>query len=313
MSALRNILTDLVEKRLWPVALALVAVLAIVPVVLGKPGEPTEVVSQPSVESKTNDDPTLALTRASATGFARAPRVNDEKLDPFGVRGVKAKKTKEAAKDLSSAADDVIASGGGGGGEVTTPGGGGTVPKVPKTPTTKDPKPTPTPDEPKVETEKDDIIAVLVQTGTDSEAKEIENVRTLSPLPDTENPFLVYMGRAENADKAMFLVSADVTVTLTGGGSCAPSLTDCRTLILGVGETAKFAPVVASEALKPMSITLTDIETKEVPVADGTEETEEASDAEKAARVIGAKALKSVLTDDEVVNQLVKAKVKIRH
>src|SRR5690242_12377234 len=35
MSFLRNVLRDLVEKRLWPVAIALVAALVAVPIVLG--------------------------------------------------------------------------------------------------------------------------------------------------------------------------------------------------------------------------------------------------------------------------------------
>lgn len=320
MNAARNVLADLVEKRLWPVAVLLVALLVAVPMTLAKPGEPTEVASQPTVEQKDADRPELNLTRTSTTGFQRAPRVNDDRLDPFGRRG-RAKATEKAAGELADAADDVIDSSTGGGGSEGGGGGGGgggdTPNSTPKPPKGDDPQDDPDPTTPEVKTEEDDVIAVLVQTATPSEteesdAKELEDVRTLTPLPDTANPFLVYMGRAENADKAMFLVSADVKVTLAGGrGTCAPSVDDCRTLILAVGDTATFTPTTGTD-VKPISITLTDIEKKDVPVADGTEETETAADAELAARAIGAKALKSVLRDDDVVNQLVRAKVKIR-
>src|SRR5690349_293432 len=58
MSFLRNVLHDLVEKRLWPVAIALVAALVAVPIVLG------------GSSSATTDTPVVADASAATNGLA---------------------------------------------------------------------------------------------------------------------------------------------------------------------------------------------------------------------------------------------------
>ncbi|MDO9356810.1 MAG: hypothetical protein Q7T55_24140 [Solirubrobacteraceae bacterium] len=311
MNIFQNILSDLVEKKLWPIAVGLIVVLVALPMTLSKPGESTATAVVPPPKVEEDLGPQLSLTRAANTGFARAPRVNDKRLDPFGS-GLS--KGQEAAlvkmlKDANKVIDSATA---GAGSDITTTstGGGGTdggvTPVVTDDPGdggTTEPTPKPTP---KPETEQDDLLTVLF-TEAEKEPKEIEDVRTLSPLPDTENPFLVYVGKTSDG-KVSFLVSADAQVT--GDGVCSPSPTDCRTLVMKVGDTADF--VLLNKENAKVSVTVTDLETKRVLVG-GDEATEEAAQLEAETRAIGAKALKTVLTDDIVLGDLVTRGVKIRH
>lgn len=304
MNVLKDIWTDLVEMKLWPIAALLVVGLLAIPMVV-KPGESTTPAAQTPVTVTEDGGPQLALTRAATTGFARAPHVNDERLDPFATRGRSAA-LKEAADKLGDGADSVIDKGGSGGGDY--PGGN------------KDPEPnSPEPNtEPPVETEADDLLSILVTNADDSEPTQVNDIRTLSPLVDPEDPYLVYVGKTSGND-ATFLVSADVTVS--GDGACAPTPADCRTLTLGIGQTAEFTWVGITPT-KKQTVTVLDIETKQVPVngaaADGSDSASDSDLPDEAVqarllREAGAKALKSVLADDTVVAELARRKVKIRH
>lgn len=301
MNIVKDIVQDLKETKLWTVALGLVVLIVVFPMMLAKPGDPPAGPAMPTAGVTGNEGPTLALTRASKTGFDRPPKVNDQRLDPFADRGFSA--LEKAAKSLGADADAVIS------GDDGTGAGGGS-----NDPGTADPGPepdgpkTPEPDtDPKVETEQDDVLSVLVTEG-DEEPKELADLRTLSPLPDPENPFLVYVGKA-TGNSATFLVSSDVVVASTSDGKCDPSPQDCRTLTMAIGDTAEFTLLLDNN--RKISVTVIDLETKEVPVG-GDEETDAAASLEAEARVAGAKALKSVLDDETVVRSLMRQKVKIR-
>lgn len=329
MSVFQNIWSDLVEKKLWPVALLLVAMIVAVPVVLAKPGASTDTGAAPTPPTvETDDGPQLALTRAATTGFARPPRVNDERLDPFAAR-ISDAQLKKIKAVLSKAVNEIIDGNGGVGGGA---GGGGSTPdNSPGSNPPADPTPTsPEPNtKPEVKTEQDDLLSILVSQSGSAEAasaepEQINDIRTFSPLVDLEDPFLVYVGKTSTGG-ATFLVSADVTVS--GDGVCAPSQNDCRTLTLEVSETAEFAKI-ADPKIKT-AITVLEVETKHVPILDdataaagGGDDVDAASEeplenAEQLvraaeARRAGAKAVKSVLSDDEVVKSLKANKVKIR-
>lgn len=300
MSLLKDILHDLREKKLWPVAALLVALVIGVPMVLAKPADPTGSVVVP--EAVNNDEgPQLALTRASKTGFERPPRVNDDRLDPFASRA-SSTKLKAAADKLGDGADSVIdGSDSSSSSDSSSPGD--------SPPSDSEPD-SPEPDtEPEVKTETDDLLSILVTnlSAPDADPQQVSDIRTLSPLVDPENPFLVYVGKTSDS-RASFLVSADVTVS--GDGECSPSPTDCRTLTLEIGQTAEFT-LVADQS-KKTAVTVLDIETKDVPINDGTAATDPAAVQAAQLRKAGAKALKSVLGDEAVVKSLVDQKIKIR-
>ncbi|MBO9534192.1 MAG: hypothetical protein J7513_14570 [Solirubrobacteraceae bacterium] len=289
------IISDLVEKKLWPLALFLVVCAVGAPMMLSRPGEPPVAEAVPQVDAGADEGPQLALSRTTTTGFARAPRVNKKALDPFGDRteaktDAIVKQVQDSIKNALGGIDTA------GSAPVTTPG------------TSEDPGITPvkpgSSDEPKdttPKTETDDVLSVLITVGT-SEPTQLDDVRTLSPLPDAENPFLVYVGKTSSGG-ASFLVSADVVPT--GDGVCDPSPTDCRTLTMKSGDTESFKLVDGST----VEVTMIGVDTKKVPVT-GT--AAKAARLEAKAREVGIAALKSVLDDKQVMYSLGRHKVKYR-
>lgn len=324
MTLAQDIIHDMKEKKLWIPALLIVATTVAVPMQLSKGGDSTVVASAPAPTTSDTSGPELSLTRASTTGFARAPRVNTKEVDPFGST-----KSQYAAykKSLVASLDDTISSGddvtsggtstGGGGGDVTGGGGGGgdVTPTDNNTPSPG----TSTPSVPKTTpptTESDTVISVVVTQDDDAEPKELTDVRTLSPLPDAENPFLVYVAATDDKE-AQFIVASNAVAS--GDGVCAPSPTDCSTLTLAVGQTEKFVVTTVDNTVTPavtttanISVTLTDLAKKKVVVEDGTDDTAAAARYELRARAIGAKALKAALVDPKIGKILMKNHVLIR-
>ncbi|MEH3053912.1 MAG: hypothetical protein PGN13_07885 [Patulibacter minatonensis] len=306
MKIVNDIFSDLVEKKLWPIALLLIGAIALVPMWLSGPGEPPAPVAGPPAKVAEDAGPQLALTRTTKTGFDRAPRVNKRELDPFAERTTA--KADAALKSLKAQISQSISNSLGGGtsdggnlGGSTGGSSGGSTDVTPRPPSGGGGDTTST--TPK--TEKDDLLTILVSSDADaasSEPQQINDIRTLSPLPDTENPFLVYLGKSSDGD-AMFIVSADVTPS--GAGKCDPSPTDCRTLSLAEGDSAKFK--LASGAT--VTITIVGIETTKVEV---TGEAARAARLELKARRVGAKVLKQSLSDPSILQSLYDHKVKFR-
>lgn len=297
MNVFQDIWRDLIEKKLWLVALPLVVLTLAVPMAIGSSDEIADVPVPPPAEVA-DGGPALNLTATSTTGFARAPRVNNKRLNPFAARTNPS--LAKTAEQLGEGADAVIDGGqpgsAGGPSMPSAPGGSGGPPSGER------------PQEPKAEYETDDLLSVVWHEG-DADAKPLEDLRTLTPLPDADEPFLVYVGKTKSG-RASFLVSADVKVT--GQGACTPSRTDCRTLEMKVGDTA-----VLELLTKPtgqggnteVKLTVSDIERKKVLVnGDGAE----ANALETRARVAGAKALKSVLDDELIVGALKRQAIRIR-
>lgn len=305
MKILNDILADLVEKKLWlPAALLVIAIVG-VPMQLAKPGDAPPPPAVPTAAVQQETGPELALTRAVKTGFDRAPRVNKKSSDPFGERNddqvnaaLKALRKKLLESLKSTISGDT--SGGGtslGGG---TSDGGGVVPEAPKDDSSGGDGGGKTPSS---KPEIDDLLSIMV-TVNDGMPQQVNDIRTLSPLPDTTNPFLVYTGKNDSG-AAVFIVSADVQPT--GEGKCDPTPENCQTLTLGEGQTEDFKILTSSEGT--VSITVIGIETKEVKT-DGPSAT--AARLEAKARKLGATVVRDALDNPFILKSLADQKVKIR-
>jgi hypothetical protein len=233
MSFLKNVLHDLIEKRLWPVAIALVAALVAVPIVLG--GSSAESTPPPVA----NVTPANGL--AGHRDVARAEVVSLEEQaagkvqrsgslkNPF-VQHHQPKTTTTVAKAVSttkSLADALSGTSGTGGTSDTT-----TTKADPKPAT----KPKPTTQAPKTET--DDTYRVKLTFGEVGAEKTYDNVARLTPLPSSDNPFFVYLGLADDQKSAIFLVDADAVPT--GDGTCQPSPEECEQVELKAGDVEFF-------------------------------------------------------------------------
>jgi hypothetical protein len=264
MPFLRNILKDLVDKRLWPVALLLVGALVAVPMALGRSaGDTPAPAPAPIADAATGSAAaggTVSKAAVSLETESSDRRHLDGKVrDPFSAPKV-ATTRRAAPKAATTAAPapapaatspspSATTSGSGSGGTGTTAPSTGTAPSsgsTPSKPRTTTPKPKTTPTAPKADDAADTYhvslrIGVVKADGT-ADLKTHRDVARLSPLPSVTDPFFVYLGVIETATthekRAVFLVSSDATPN--GEGACHPTKNDCEAVELGVGETAYF-------------------------------------------------------------------------
>jgi hypothetical protein len=224
MSAVTNMWRQLVQRRLWPVAIILIAALAAVPLMLAKDPEPP--VSPPPAQVDTKSELATTPIVAAATPADRAKRrkVLGSKKNPFAT-------VKPAAAGGASSNDSspvVVKSPTGGTSDDAAGSGtaGGSTPTAPVTPTT--------PATPAPAPKKYEQYELTVRFGGADDASR-RSVKKLQPLPSAELPLLIYMGVSKDGKSAIFLV--DQGVTPVGDGECKPSPDACETIRLREGET----------------------------------------------------------------------------
>lgn len=214
MTALAVPFRQLVERRLWPLALLLLVALAAVPMMLAKdPGGalPTPVASAANATASAGaTEPIVSVSEPAAREKGR--RVLGSKKNPFKP-AVKAKKADETVTVAPDAAPKTGSAGGGSG--VTLP--GTTLPLAPK--------------------KTYELYSLTVRFGeTTVEKLGTRNLKRLTSLPNVAQPVVIYLGLKSDLKTAVFLVDASATVQ--GDGKCVPDPANCQTLELEVGETA---------------------------------------------------------------------------
>jgi hypothetical protein len=222
MNVVTNIWRQLVRRRLWPVAVLLVAALAAVPVLLTRDPEPVAATVDPvpAVSAKADDaiaEPVVAKVEASDRGRRR--RVLGARKDPFEPAPVKKPKKAKTADATPAVVPPTENPGGGAGGGSPAPSGGSTVPK---------PKPKVYP--------ADSLVIRFGDAASETLPKMV--LAKLRPLPDDVTPLLMYMGLTDHGNKAKFLV--DDSLEVTGDGTCKPHPSNCETIELAAGETEFF-------------------------------------------------------------------------
>ena len=226
MSFVRNLLADLVAKRLWPVALVLVLALVAVPVLLAQ-----GVDEAPAPEVQVAQE--RAIGASVVTPAADAPRrgANPTGRNPFQQRQVAPEKVTgvKADEDGSGAGGDVYSVGGGA--DVT--GGLPALDDIDVIPVggTDTSAPLPKPDA-------RESYRVDLRFGQDGTLARRNDVARLSPLPSAEDPFFVFMGVLADGKTALFLVSSDAEAT--GDGTCKPTPENCERIEMRAGQTEFF-------------------------------------------------------------------------
>jgi hypothetical protein len=230
-----DIWADLRERRLWPVAVALLVALVAVPVVLVKPAEETPSQAATSTSAAGSGNPLAKQSLVKA--FEAKPLVAISKLDQFSAKDPF--KPIEQLKPLT--ASNVVAVTGNGAGATS---GGATTPSGASTPSggnqTSTPGTgggqggtTPKPTTPKKYTY---VVDLTFRAGKDSQ--RYQSFNRLGMLPSQASPLLVYLGVDGTASQAAFLV--DSTLTASGEGQCRPSTTSCGVVYLKPGEKETF-------------------------------------------------------------------------
>jgi hypothetical protein len=214
---------DLKQKRLWPVAVVLIAATAAVPVVLTKPTQETGEAETPPLRSAQAQLPPIDAESVSASSNLEVfdphdpfsvdkdrPKTPDTGTassssgkSPLDGLDAKISSSTSSGSDVSGAGGSPGGSGGAGGG-----GGGGTFWFT---------------------------YEIDVKFGAVGAAKTKKGLQALDVLPSEENPVSVFMGIKDGGKTALFMI-LDPGMEVTGEGNCTPSPDRCGFVELKVKE-----------------------------------------------------------------------------
>jgi hypothetical protein len=215
----------LVQRRLWPAAILLIAAAVAVPMLLSK--EPTPPPSTPTVAVKDTKsrDAVLAedpiVSEASDGDRSGRRKVLGSSKDPFKPKATptptpKAKTAQTGEPDTGSSTGSST-----GGDTGTSPAPDGTIPVVPKKKKTYE------------------LYELTVRFGqSDGNRPPRRDVKRLQALPSNDEPVLIYLGLLKDKKTAVFLL--DSGVVAQGDGNCRPSATQCDTIQIRERETEFF-------------------------------------------------------------------------
>lgn len=228
---------QLIDRRLWPLAVLLLAGLLAVPLLLAKDGAQPVPMAATDAAAGAATAPAASSTQpvvsVAEAGDAEARRkVLGSAKDPF--RPAPAPRSQEAetpeAKIVTQTAStgDTPAGGGGSSAPSGGPVGGGL------------PSPSVPVGQPPAAPQKVyELYSLAVRFGESSADRlERSNLKRLKALPNPQDPAVIYLGIMRDRKTAVFLVDAGTEVQ--GDGRCMPSPSNCQTLQLKVGETAFF-------------------------------------------------------------------------
>jgi hypothetical protein len=241
MNHLETLWRPLVQRRLLPVAILLVAALVAIPFVLAKdaapvaPAAPAPVAGGDAslIAAAAADDSIVSLV---GTGEDRKRRrVLGARKNPFEpAPAPKATATPALETTPATEAADTDT------GIVTPSSIGSTAPSGGGADTTSPPPSTPpSTDDPAKDPKLYELYSLTVRFGeTSSDVMEKRNLPRLKALPGADDPMLVYLGVAEDEKTAIFLV--DSKLEPQGDGTCVPNPASCQTIHLRVGDTEFF-------------------------------------------------------------------------
>lgn len=227
-----DLLKDLRDRRLLPVAIALLVAIFAVPILLGGGGE--EVPSPTPIALGAEDAEELeAVVLAGSSGvreyrkrLAGAPRNPFKHRYPgMGRDGGDAEAKDEDAEaggtsPLGSPSQD------GGATDVPVPGQPGVEPVVPQ----------PKPPERVTRVFR---MKIDVRVWHNGKKREIRGIEPLSFVPGMKSPVVQFTGATHDVKKASFVLSPAVVRTW-GDGNCDPGRNDCQFLTMKPGESQYF-------------------------------------------------------------------------
>jgi hypothetical protein len=240
MNVIKNLITDLREKRLWPLAVVLILALIAVPVLISSNSSAPVIPAAPVVGAST---PVPALPAVSVTPTPSNARLTGPARDPF-VQQVKA--TSSTSKAGSSSAAAVASTSPGSSAAVSnatkassgstnsssgaTKGSTETHTTTTTTPTPKHPTPKPPTLNAAGLTPTQAFRIALSLTNPTGGSYTLDKVERLSVLPSRQRPLLIDLGVLKGGHRVLFAVEPGVVVK--GPGACTPSPLDCQILSL---------------------------------------------------------------------------------
>jgi len=233
MTVLNDTWRFLVQRKLWPVALLLVAAAAAVPMLLGKEPAAPAAPATAAVKSEESTLTTEPIVVPAGDGDrAQRRRVLGSPKDPFKPNATPTPTPEPAAPTSPASTGGGDATGGQGptSAPVSTLGSPGGAPSVPGFTT---------PMAPVTPKKHYELFELTVRFGSSEEGTQPrQDVKRLEALPSSEEPVLIYLGVLKDNKTAVFMV--DSGIVAQGDGECHPSRAACETIHLKEGETEFF-------------------------------------------------------------------------
>jgi hypothetical protein len=216
MNAITETWRQLIRRKLWPLALLLVAAIAAVPYFLAKdPAAPAATPTAHAAAADSSGGSIVTLADDSAPTSRR--RVLGIAKDPFEPAPLP--KRKKSAKKAAAKADATPAA------TPDAPSGGSSAPPSSAPPASPSPTPAAGTTVPKG--------SIKVNFGTVDADLASMTIGKLEPLPTDDDPVLVFEGL--EGKTAVFSVPG--LVAGQGDGTCDPDPSDCSTVKLHAGDT----------------------------------------------------------------------------
>jgi hypothetical protein len=229
MSAVRNLITDLVDRRLWPVAVALLGALVAVPVLLGggsKAPAPAPAAPLAAAAGTAGGTAQAAVSLSQPSTSTTSTNRPGAVRNPFTQHHVPAPASQSAPTTPTPSAPSTPT----GGSAPSAPTGGGvpvvTTPIVPGS------------GGGKRDATETNVWRVNLRFGEAGDQKTHKDIPRLSPLPSATDPFFIFLGVLADGKTAVFLISSDTTAT--GDGKCKPTPEQCDTIEMRAGDTEFF-------------------------------------------------------------------------
>jgi hypothetical protein len=239
MKFLRSIAADLVDKRLLPVVIALVALAIAIPlgasVFAGGSSKPAPVSPGTTISlPKGTPSPAKALEDVAGPNTPKPKHYTKPELNPFRDTAVVTPAPAKAATAVAATKPATTKT-------ATTTKTTTTTPKK-TTPKKTTPKPvTSTPSSagaPVAQLAKlrsIDSYAVNVKVGDATGTRSLSDLERLSPVPSVTDPLAEYLGVSKSGRAADFVLNPGVVAT--GPGVCVPSTKNCQVIALKPGQT----------------------------------------------------------------------------
>jgi hypothetical protein len=256
VASLRSVWDELLERRLWPLALGLVVAIVAIPVVLASPAKKAAPPVPPASATGAGS-PAAAFQPAVSTEGLKSSQIHKNlrrfpRKNPFTPQGLNLSASSGTATpstptaSTSTTTSASSASTGGGSSTSTTTSGGRSGSTTPTTPTT---------------TTKTFYYTYTVDVKFGKTGQEDEKTLTeFRALPGSDNPVVVFMGVRPDAKTAVFLVSADASTK--GDGTCKPSDTSCTFLYMKKGDKETIEATNADQSITDYTLELVNVNIK---------------------------------------------------
>jgi hypothetical protein len=256
-ASLRGIWDELVERRLWPVAIALVVALVAIPVLLSnsapeQPSAPVTPGGTGGFGSITAFQPAVS-TEGKKSSEIRKNLKHFKAKNPFTPQGINFSSgnaagtaTPVGTTGATGTASAPTGSSGGGTSTYTPPSGtsGGTTGTTGSSGSAKTTYYT---------------YTIDVRFGK-TDQLDTKTLTAFRALPSSDDPIIVFMGVRKDGETAVFLVGANATTT--GDGSCDPSEDECTFLSMKKGDKRTIEAVGQNNEVTDYELVLQDINVK---------------------------------------------------